>query len=109
CRVSAMWTMSHGRSGAKCGFASARASAPSLARRHTAPLFEHVHSPTAIKHIHPFLPLSRSSPLTLLLLQPYTRLLCPAQYCSRKANFCTFPVAVLGRTATNSTDLGALK
>src|SRR5262245_44111921 len=46
---------------------------------------------------------------SLLTLSSYTRLLCPAQYCSRRANFCTFPVAVLGKASTNSTVLGALK
>src|SRR5262245_2448410 len=55
------------------------------------------------------LPPLRSSPVALLPLSPYTRLLCPAQYCSRRANFCTFPVAVLGKASTNSTVLGALK
>src|SRR6266536_4096231 len=55
------------------------------------------------------LPLSPSSALVLLPLAPYPCLLCPAQYCSRRANFCTFPVAVLGKASTNSMVLGALK
>src|SRR6266702_4294500 len=48
-------------------------------------------------------------PLPLLSLSLYDILPCSDQYLSRRVNFCTFPVAVLGKASTNATVLGALK
>src|SRR5712691_11595963 len=68
--------------------------APSLARRHTAPLFEYVHSPTAIKRIHLFLPLSRSPLPALAALYPLA-LPCPVLFTQGK--FLHFPVCRFGQ------------